>query len=169
MRDLVAVFVEAGRVEQDVEGLPLARRAAGVYPGRMAADPLLANPLMVDASARAVRQLCGSPAIKDLDLVFPQEVDARVGAFRDDELDVQLAIAMLRLGVQIGRAPGRPVDQHALPWRDVKESPIISFQGCVPHNHPVMLAIGALSTPRAQRLSIKQLDPFALWIVVYHR
>jgi hypothetical protein len=74
--DLVALFVETGRMEDNIEALPLIRRAAGVHPGRMTTDALLVDPLVVDAPAGAVCQFGDSPAIEDLNLILAHEVDA---------------------------------------------------------------------------------------------
>ena len=79
------------------QALPCARLVPA-YLASPVAGAAGAVPALVDAAAVAVRDLVLAEAVEDLDLVAAHEVDARVGAPGDQELDVGEHVAELGLG-----------------------------------------------------------------------
>src|SRR5690606_23805822 len=96
----VAVFVKARGVKNDVEALPLAGRTRGVA-GRsgafVAALFLFAGviPTLINAAVVAVGEFAVGFAevVEHLHFVAAHEVDAGVGAFAEQKLDVQFDVA----------------------------------------------------------------------------
>src|SRR5262249_31324397 len=114
---LLARAIKARCAESDVKTLPFAGRLARIHFRRMTLVALLALasrrfPALINRTAILLAQLGLSKAVEHLHFVAVLEIDARVGAFRDAKLDVQLAIAPLADGLEVHRLVGATVEQH---------------------------------------------------------
>ena len=111
--------IEARRGELDVQLLPETRRPARVAARCVALVALLTGrargvPTLIDPAAipRGRRRL--APTVDELDLVATLQIDAGVGAGREEKFEIEFDVAVLPSGEEIflRRIRGH-VDQHA--------------------------------------------------------
>ena len=102
--DLVALGIESRRPEHDVIGLPMARLAGRIDPWRTTLEASWLPrviPSLIDAAAVIMLGIKLAPAVKNLNLVPVLEIDTRVAAFRNHELDMDLDITEVGCGAQV--------------------------------------------------------------------
>src|SRR5207249_2879375 len=111
-------LVEARSQEDDIERLPLAGRLASVGPWRYAVVDVVVFRLglgaRIDAAAVVTLGRLHAEAVRDLDLIVPVKLDARVRALGNQELEVHLQVAVFFLGVEIVRSSLGAVIVNAL-------------------------------------------------------
>src|SRR5262249_59911373 len=116
---LLPRLVEAGRLEDHIERLPFAGPLAGVAARRDAFVDVMIRRLQfgtrIDAAAVARRGFFLTPAVINLDFVEPLELDARIGAFGNQELDVRFNRAEFPLADQVLSMAFLAINEHALP------------------------------------------------------
>ena len=156
---LVTGGVEPRGPKDDVETLPLTGRLAGVIRRCGAADTLVVDPPFVHAAAVVQVDLRFVEAVENLNLVAALEIDPRVGPFGHHELDVQLAIAVAFVGIQIACPPGRAVDHHALTRIDSQPAGVGKIGRDPAGGVPVVARARSADVPAVQIGAVEQRLP----------
>lgn len=105
--------IESRRSEDNIEGLPLARRLAGVDRRRAALEIGFGFAATgIDSAAIAVFWLLHAPTVQNLNFITPLKIHAGIRVLWHDELDMGLDIAVLKFGNQIHGLALWIIDHH---------------------------------------------------------